>query len=235
MNKQLKEKINGTGLRYNSGKTKFHLIPAQIRAELFKLQQYSIDGVISIKGLIALANHYDMAQNIRAKYPTEELNGHKILYNWTKGQNLVGMYLASANRHLYAYIYGEIFDGDLSSHHLIAVAWNLIAFYHQIMNPEYYKEFDDRYWCNFKFNVPAKYDIYDKENAIHYLTTLLPYLESCIEDTSSVLEDIILGILLCLDIYELDMYELEGEKFKLDMTIDETLNTKDYGTANTAK
>lgn len=235
MNQELKERINGTGLRYNSGKVKFHLIPAQVRQELFKFKQWFLYEKVSLQGLVALANHYDIAQNIVAKYPNEELNGHKIVHNWSKGQNLVGMYLASANRHFYSYLFGEMYDEDLGSHHMIPVAWNLIAFYHQVVNPEYYSDLDDRYWKYFNSIIPSYEDIYDREGIIKYLEQLLPFLESC-ENIENYLDHIIVGIGFCLDIYELDGIENSLFNYeKLNLMIDETKVNREYGTANTAK
>lgn len=229
----IKEVINGRGLRYNIGKVKFTHIPAEIRQHLFMLRYELPFSQVPMSSLISLANHYDFAQTV--KYPNSDFNGLNIVPNWSKGQWINEMYLSSAYRHLYAYNAGEINDSDLGSHHIISVAWNLASIYHQLSNPELYKQFDDRFWKYFRSNgKPEAPTSVSSTDWLDFLNELLPYIEMT---ESPSLDLIIVGIGICLWIVYVDRFNVydTSKLLDIDMKFEPVLVNKDYGKANTAK
>lgn len=90
---------DGTAHRDNAGKP-----------ELSQLHHFRLD---------ALAAHVSAG---RAKYPDRD--GRP---NWTKGGKPDGEYLDAAERHLSAFVRGEVYDEELRTMHLAAVAWNALA------------------------------------------------------------------------------------------------------------
>ncbi len=90
---------DGTAHRDNAGKP-----------ELSQLHHFRLD---------ALAAHVSAG---RAKYPDRD--GRP---NWTKGGKPDAEYLDAAERHLAAFVKGEVYDPELRTMHLAAVAWNALA------------------------------------------------------------------------------------------------------------
>lgn len=66
-----------------------------------------------------------------------------VQYNWALGMNYERVYSA-LQRHVLAWWGGERYDPIDNVDHLVAVIWNAMTLLHYELDPERYKQFDDR-------------------------------------------------------------------------------------------
>ena len=116
-------KVSGKGDRKDSGKVRLSAIPPQF--------------------LVELAQHCNINQ---IKYPDKD-----GFPNWTAGMPYSKI-MDPLERHLMLFKDGQTYDYEVPegtnyrAHHLIAMAWACMALYWYEINPDRYKQFDDRIW-----------------------------------------------------------------------------------------
>lgn len=107
--------IDGKGDRKNTGKPSFKSIPPEF--------------------LLALAQHATLGT---IKYPDTDTGQP----NWTRGMKWSIM-IDCVFRHFLKWLMGERNDEELGTHHLIAVAWNVMCLFYYDTYFDY-KDLDDR-------------------------------------------------------------------------------------------
>ena len=215
--------IDGTSLRYNTGKIKMSNIPPSV---LMHLMEYESN--LPVYAIALLGEHYTLAE---AKYPNAEANNGHSFPNWAKGQLFESFLIDSALRHYYAYLNGEIVDEDFGSQHLIAIAWCGCALHHMFSNYELYKEYDDRKWVGFKFSYVATI------RALDNYTILIGEALSKLQVQDDINDCINLSFALIINALKLAQHHIyidNNVNFKVSQErLNKIMNT-DYGQANTS-
>lgn len=220
----MKQKVDGLSLRYNSNKVVMSNIPPSVLGHLARFDDY-----LPIVGFEKLGEHYTIAE---AKYPSEATEDGSLFPNWAKGQLMESFLIDSALRHYYAYLNGEDFDPDFGSHHMVAVAWCGCALHHYFSNYEVYSKFDDRKWKGFYFD---KSTINVEANVLDVVSTTLSFLQVS-TDIKRCIDISFYLILSALWLVEKD-YEENGYEstFRVDAERLEKVKATNYGQAQTAQ
>lgn len=230
----------GTGSqRFNNGKVRMSYIPPSIINNTLALKAHA-----PVFGLVKLAEHFSLGA---VKYPNHKTEDGHEFPNWAKGQYFDSMLINSALRHAYAYEFGEIYDNDFNSHHLIATAWGLAALHHQFTHYDLYQAFDDRMWVGFDTENASKWS--DSEFGIkqrigkdtedvnyHSPISVLHTIQTLhIDKKHTILTSITKCFINCLEIVELDLcHNRSTIDFKIDEDRLKELQSKDYGVPTTA-